>query len=247
MGELNGKVAVITGAGSGIGKACTEVFVREGAKVFAIDFSGAEKDTAAEVGADVVPYHCDLRIEADVARMIDAAVEEFGHVDALLNVAGTQTGRSFEPLSDEEWSAMTDVNLRGTMFATKHAIQAMLRSGGGSVVNFSSVAALNVEALANASYSIAKAGVHAFTKHMAFDYALKGVRVNVIAPGFTLTPIQKNMSAEKLAEMSAKPALGRAGDPHETAEVASFLASDRSSFVTGAVIPVDGGWSIRMA
>ncbi|OHV22660.1 short-chain dehydrogenase [Parafrankia soli] len=246
MGMLDGKVAVITGAGSGIAKASTKLFVQEGAKVVAVDISGAEKETAAEVGGNVLPFHCDVSDETSVAAMFEATIKEFGRVDAVLNVAGTHGTRPPEVVAVSEFEKMTQVNLRGVLIMTEHAIPAMLRSGGGSIVNFSSISAVNVQSRTSVMYAAAKAGTHALTKAVAVEYGPKGIRANVIAPGFTLTEIMKG-PPELLREMSSKAALKRGGQPRELAEVAAFLASDRASFVTGVIIPVDGGWSARLA
>jgi NAD(P)-dependent dehydrogenase (short-subunit alcohol dehydrogenase family) len=257
MALLDGKVAVITGAGSGIARAATGVFVREGARVLAADISGAEKDTAATVGHGVVPFRCDMTKELEVEAMIAAAMEEFGRVDAMLNVAGSvgsrahsrglpDAGREYE-VTMAEYDHLMDVNLRGVLLGQQYAIRAMLKTGGGAIVNFSSVGGLNAEEKAASAYMAAKAGVHAVTKAAAVQYGRMGIRANVIAPGFTLTEAMSAISPETLSEMTAKTALGRAGRPHEAAEVAAFLASDRASYVTGAVIPVDGGWSAKLA
>jgi NAD(P)-dependent dehydrogenase (short-subunit alcohol dehydrogenase family) len=248
MGILDGKVAVITGAGRGIGKACAEVFVREGAKVLADDISGAEESVAAALGPAVVPFHADVSREDEVAAMIDAALDTFGRVDAIVNNAATQSGRSRpDYLSLEEYDVMTPVNLRGVLMCCKHAVRAMLQSGGGSIINVSSVGGINNEERAPVMYMAAKAGVHAITKAIAVEYGPQGIRANVLAPGFTLTELSHGIPPDVLREMSAKPAVGRAGEPREQAEVAAFLASDRASFVTGAIIPVDGGWTARLA
>jgi NAD(P)-dependent dehydrogenase (short-subunit alcohol dehydrogenase family) len=247
VGFLDGKVAVITGVGRGIGKASVEVFVREGAKVLATDISGAEKDTAAELGPAVVAYHADLRQEDEIAAMIAAAVEAFGRVDALVNVAGTPASRPAEFLSLEEYEAQTAVNLRGVLLCMRHAIPVMLQTGGGSIVNISSVGSLGAQDRAPAMYGSAKAAVNALTKAVAVEYGPKGIRANVVAPGFTLTEINQGIPAEVLRSLSSKAALGRAGEAREQAEVAAFLVSERASFVTGTIIPVDGGWSARLA
>ncbi|MGF7237171.1 MAG: SDR family NAD(P)-dependent oxidoreductase, partial [Frankia sp.] len=216
MGMLEGKVAVITGAGRGIGRATAEVFVREGAKVLVVDISGNEKATAAELGSAAVPFHADLREEGEIAALGDAAVAEFGRVDALVNVAGTPAGRSPEFLSAEEFEVQNAVNLRGVLLCTKYAIQAMLQNGdGGSIVSVSSVAGLNVEERSPVVYQTAKAGVHALTKAVAVEYGPRGIRANVIAPGFTLTEMNRRASPEVLRELSAKAALGRAGEARE--------------------------------
>jgi len=143
MGLLDDKVAVITGAGSGMGKASAKVFVREGATVVAADISGAERDTASDTGHDVLPVHCDVSQEADVEALMAAAVGEFGRVDAVLNVAGIADGCALADLTMEFYDRLMDVDLRGVMLGMKHGIRAMLPTGGGSIINWSSVGALN--------------------------------------------------------------------------------------------------------
>jgi NAD(P)-dependent dehydrogenase (short-subunit alcohol dehydrogenase family) len=248
MGILDAKVAVITGAGSGIAKATTEVFVREGAQVLAVDISGAEEATAAALGDAVAPFHADVSQESEVEAMMAAALDRFGRVNAVLNIAGTQAGRTNPEVTMEEYETMTAVNLRAVVFGMKHGIRAMLASaGGGAIVNVTSVAGLNAEERAPTMYSVAKAGVHALTKVAAVQYGADGIRANAIASGFTMTEPMLGMAPERLEEMSAKPVLKRPARPQEQAEVAAFLASDRASFVTGVIIPVDGGWTARLA
>jgi NAD(P)-dependent dehydrogenase (short-subunit alcohol dehydrogenase family) len=245
-GMLDGKIAVITGAAQGIGKACTKVFVREGAKVLAVDFSGKEKELPALFGPAVVPFHADVSKEPEIEAAFAAALETFGRVDSLVNVAGTQASKQGE-VTLEEYELMTATNLKGVLLCCKHAIRAMLRSGGGSISSFTSVGGLNAEDMAPIPYSAAKAGVHSISKSYAVEYGNRGIRVNAIACGFTLTEMMDGMSQEMLARMNAKPALKRAALPSEQAEVAAFLASDRASFITGAIIPVDGGWTAKLA
>jgi NAD(P)-dependent dehydrogenase (short-subunit alcohol dehydrogenase family) len=254
MGMLEGKVAVITGAGSGMAKASARVFVREGAAVAALDISGAEQDTAAELGDRVLGVHCDVTKEADVASAFQTAVARFGRVDVVLNVAGVGAVETIDALDPERYDETMDVNLRGVLYGMKYGIQAMLaQGGGGAIINWSSIGGLNAGTfgtddapIGTAVYSASKAGVIAVTKAAAAQYGPRGIRANAICPGFILTEIM-GVSGQKYPEMHRKAALRRAGQPAEVAEVAAFLASDRASYVSGAVLPVDGGWSARIA
>jgi NAD(P)-dependent dehydrogenase (short-subunit alcohol dehydrogenase family) len=234
MGELDGKVAVITGAGSGMGRSCSHVFVREGARVLAADISGGEEQTAAALG--------DVTKEEQVEAMFAAALEEFGRVDAVLNVAGIGGAEPVHKVTMAEYDRIMDVDLRGVLLGTKHGIRAMRPTGGGSIVNWSSIGGLNASDMPTSVYSAAKAGVISFTKAAAVEYGTKGIRANAICPGLIVTELSGGQAAiDSFPQLVEGAAMKRAGQPEEVAELASFLASDRSSFITGAVIPVDGG------
>jgi NAD(P)-dependent dehydrogenase (short-subunit alcohol dehydrogenase family) len=240
---LGGKVAIVTGAGTGIGRAIAHVFAREGAKVLAADFNGdAVRETALETGAEYV--RADISLDADVEAMFARALALFGRVDAIVNNAGT-TNSQTEELSDDNYEIFTNVNFRGTMLCCRHAVRVMAESGGGSITNISSVASLNASKYIPQVYSAAKAAINSLTKTLAVRHGAQGIRVNAIAPGFTHSESNLALS-DIVAGMNMKAALGRGADPEEQAQVAAFLASDRASFVSGAVIPVDGGWSARL-
>jgi NAD(P)-dependent dehydrogenase (short-subunit alcohol dehydrogenase family) len=247
MGELDGKVAVITGAGSGMARAAAGVFVREGAKVLGADISGREKETADELGDAVVPFRCDVSDEAGVEAMFAAALEAFGRVDAVLNVAGIGGAQRLAEITMDEYDRIMAVDLRGVLLGTKHGINAMLPTGGGVILNWSSIGGMNASVLPTSVYSAAKAGVISFTKAAAIEYGTHGIRANAICPGFIETELSGGPGAAKrfpaLVEGSA---LKRAGQPEEVAELAAFLASDRASYITGAVIPIDGGSTARL-
>ena len=170
MVELDGKVAVITGAGSGMARASTRTFVREGARVLAADISGREEEAAKELGDAVVPFRCDVTKEDQVEAMFAAALDAFGRVDAVLNVAGIGDAGALADVSMEMYDRIMDVDLRGVMLGTKHGIRTMLPTGGGVIVNWSSTGGLNATPFPVSVYSAAKAGVIALTKAAAVEY-----------------------------------------------------------------------------
>lgn len=246
MGDMDGKVAVITGAGSGMAKACVQLFVAHGAKVVAADISGREKDTAAEVGDAVLPVHCDVSQEDDVVAMFDAAVSEFGRVDAVLNVAGIAGGAPLAEVDLDLYEKIMAVDLRGVFLGTKHGIRTMRASGGGSIVNWSSLTAYAHTGAYSSVYAAAKSGVLALTTSAALEHAADGIRVNALCPGIILTEMGR-LAVEHDPEKVNKPPMRRGGRPEEVAELALFLASERSSYITGVAIRIDGGWATRLA
>ena len=248
MGELEGKIAVITGAGSGMGRASAKIFVREGARVLAVDISGREKETAEELGDVVVPFRADVSDEAEVEAMFAAAMEAFGKVDAVLNVAGIGGGAPLADATIDDYERIMAVNLRGVFLGTKHAIRTMVPTGGGAIVNWSSAGGLNAPTLPVSVYNASKAGVISFTKAAAIEYGGKGIRANALCPGFVESEMSGGPgSADRFPQVIAGQAIKRGAHPDEIAEVASFLASDRASFMTGAIVTVDGGQSARLA
>lgn len=242
MAELEGKVAVITGAGSGMGRAAAQVFVREGARVLAADISGRQDDTAAALGEGVVPCHVDIADESSMEAMFAQALDAFGKVDAVLNVAGIGAASPLADTTMDEYDCVMAINLRGVMLGTKHAIRTMLPTGGGVILNWSSTGGMNGSRLPTSVYSAAKAGVISLTKAAAIEYGTQGIRANAICPGFIETEMSGGKgAAERFPALVQGSALQRGGQPEEVAELASFLASDRATYLTGAVIPIDGG------
>jgi NAD(P)-dependent dehydrogenase (short-subunit alcohol dehydrogenase family) len=195
------------------------------------------------VGEGVLPVHCDVTNEADVEAAMRAAVEEFGRLDAVCNVAGIGDAAMIADVTMEHYDRVMDIDLRGVLLGTKHGIRTMLECGnGGAIVNWSSIGGLNASP-ATGVYSAAKAGVISITKSAAIEYARKGIRVNCVCPGYIKT---EGMGAglDSYPGAADGTPMKRLGQAHEIAEVAAFLCSDRASFVTGAAIPVDGGRSV---
>jgi NAD(P)-dependent dehydrogenase (short-subunit alcohol dehydrogenase family) len=244
---LSGKVAFITGAASGIGEACAVAFAREGAKLCLVDQSGdAVKALARRIGGDVLAIEVDVADEARVDAAVQATLDRFGRLTAAVNSAGVGgPGGAVAAMPSEAWLRQMSINLTGTFYCMRAEIAAMQQQGSGSVINLSSGAGLKgVPQLAH--YVAAKHGVLGLTKSAALDHAAEGIRVNAICPGYIDTPIHdRRQNAGQARDVAALSPMGRAGQAAEIADAAVWLASDRSSFVTGIALPVDGGYSAR--
>lgn len=246
--RLQDKVCVITGAGSGMGKAMAELFHAEGARLVLADISGKQQEVAAALGTDAVGVHCDVSSEADVQAMIATAEDRFGRLDVLCNNAGF--GGPMAPLhaqSAETWDKVHATNIKGAFLGMKYGIISMLRSGGGAIVNTTSASGV-VGWKHHSVYGAAKAGVNQLTRIAALDYSDQNIRVNAIAPGTMWTGLVEasKTHAEPPADypVLAGIPMGRWGLARDIANAALYLASDEAAYVTGVILPVDGGYSI---
>lgn len=242
-GVLSGKVAIITGAGSGIAAAAARLFHKEGARIALADVSGKEGDLAAELGERAVACRADVSKSDDVKAMIGRTIAEFGQVDILCNVAGiTGPQGSLEDAREEDFDAVIAVNIRGLLLSMKYALPHLVEGNGGVIVNISSATAL--VGMPGPAVSATKGAIITTTRVIAAEYASKGVRANVICPGGIETPIYLEHLARDPESVDKTVSLipaGRVGKPEEIAQAMLFLASDASSYMTGAVVPVDGG------
>lgn len=247
MARLEGKVALISGGARGQGAVEARMFAAEGASVVIgdiLDEQGRQTEAELqELGYNVTYVHLDVTSEADWEAAVQAAVSAYGKLDILLNNAGILIRKNIEETSEDEWDRIFAVNAKGVFLGTKAAIPALRENGGGSIINISSTAGLVGSPNGSASYTATKGAVRLFTKSTAIQHAAEGIRCNSIHPG----PIETDMIADTLNDpdsmalrMQRLP-LGRVGKPSEIAYGAIYLASDESSFVTGAELVIDGG------
>lgn len=243
--RVAGKVAIVTGGGSGIGKAITAALVREQAKV-AICGRHMEKlkSAAEELGPAVLAVAADVSDDAAVASLIERAVARFGRLDILVNNAGVLLPGTADSLDDQQWNQTFNVNVRALWKLSSAVLPHLRRAGGGSIVNIGSVLSF-LGARNRAAYAASKGAVLAMTKAMALDHAAENIRVNCICPGIVETELVASFNLDESARkqrLAMHPA-GRFGEPADIAGLAVFLASDEAAWITGATFPVDGGYS----
>ena len=246
--RLKNKTAIVTGAGSGIGRACAIALAREGTRVVLV---GRRKErleeTASAIGKSAFVLAADVSKNNEIARVVEFTMAHFGRLDVLLNNAGVLHIGTAEQITEEQWDETFNINVRGLWLLSRAVLPAMRKSGGGSIINMASVLGIN-GARNRASYAPSKGAVVLLTKCMAIDHGHEHIRVNAICPSFVETdltaavisqaPNPKSVRAERIA---VHP-LGRLGQPADIAELAVYLASDESTWVTGSVFPVDGGY-----
>ncbi len=256
MGIFTGKVALVTGGSSGLGEAAALKFAQEGARVVIAarraEQSAKVVERIVELGSEGLFMQTDVSRGADVERAVNAAVEKFGRLDYAVNNAGI-AGPRYTPIAEvteEQWDEVMGSNLKGVWLCMKHEIPAMLASGGGAIVNIASIYGLKPSDMGHGPYATSKHGVVGLTKSAAADYGQQGLRINAVAPGFTLSEMvdpKRPGAAEKYqALVERHSSMKRLGQAEETANAITWLCSDAASYVNGVVLPVDGGSVTRL-
>lgn len=251
MGELDGRVAIVSGAAMGIGKASAAALVRAGAKVMVADYDReAGAATAAELGEAAIFQPCDVRSFAEVSATVDRTIETWGRIDILVNNAARAIGGVVDQIDEDSWNEVISNNLTSVWRFMRCVVPHMRAAGKGAIVNLSSVQSLK-GFHGWPAYAAAKGGVNALTQQTALELAPSGIRVNAVAPGTIMTPLNEKVFREAadpdelIARWNAAHPIGRFGEASEVAEAVLFLASDRSSFITGDILRVDGGLVIK--
>lgn len=245
--RLQNKTAIITGAGSGIGRGIALAFVKEGAKVVVADWSEeGGKETVAQINkksGDAIFVKTDVSKANDIAQLVKTCLDKFGQVDILVNNAGIYKACNLHEMSEEDWDKTINVNLKSVFLVSKEVIPEMLKQGKGKIVNIASIAGL-VGFAQSGAYCASKGGIIALTREMALEYAPKKINVNCICPGVIKTAMTKDMIADPISRqfLESSTPYPRLGEPEDIALAVMYLASDESDFVSGEILVVDGGW-----
>ena len=241
--RLENKVAIITGAGSGIGKETALLFAKEGAKVVVADMNeSAGEETVAQIkkNGDGVFVKLDVSNREQAKQVVKITLEKYGRIDILINNAGIVQDAFLSKMTEEQWDKVIDVNLKGVFNCTQAVVEVMMNQGNGVIINTSSIVGLNGN-VGQVNYAATKAGLIGMTKTLAKELGKKGIRVNAVAPGFIATPMTSNVPEKILEMMKEKTPLRRLGEAKDIANAYLYLASDDANFVNGAVLCVDGG------
>jgi NAD(P)-dependent dehydrogenase (short-subunit alcohol dehydrogenase family) len=248
--KLDGKVAFVTGFGSGLGQAIAVLFAKEGAALVGTSTTEAKGRRTVEMiesaGKKSLFRPGDVSNSAQMKALIDETVKQFGGLDIVVNSAGVRTNGSITEITEEQWDRTIDVNLKGVFVVSRLAIPEMIKRGGGVILNIGARSGMAGQA-GRAAYCASKGGMVTLTEAMAMDYAHERIRVNCICPGPTRTPMVDTSTPEKLARYKTRVPIGRIGEPEDIAYAALYLASDEASMITAAILPVDGGMRLTGA
>lgn len=247
MGILNEKVAIVTGAGSGIGKAIAKLYAREGAKVIISDIDRKGGNDALfeiqEIGGEAFFVEADTSTPEGNEALVNKAIEIYGKLDIACNNAGIGGAAALTgDYTLEDWKKVIDINFNGVFYGCKYQLKAMENNGGGAIINMASIHG-SVAAPYSSAYTSSKHGIVGLTKNIGAEYGPKNIRCNAVGPGYIKTPLLDSLSDEQLNILTSKHPIGRLGEPEEVAELVLFLSSDKASFITGGYYLVDGGYT----